>query len=59
MTSVVSYPARCSIWGDSRYRGNCDGRLFKNLVLRYRAERVADPALCCSQRRVTSLAVPV
>jgi hypothetical protein len=45
MTSVVSYPARCSLWGDSRYRGNCDGRLFKNLVLRYRAKRVADPML--------------
>jgi len=43
MTSVVSYPDRCALWGDSRYRGNCDGRLFKNLVLRYRARRVADP----------------
>jgi len=43
MTSVVSYPKRCSLWGDSRYRGNCDGRLFKNLVLRYGARRVADP----------------
>jgi len=43
MTSVVSYPQRCSLWGDSRFRGNCDGRLFKNLVLRYRAKRVADP----------------
>jgi hypothetical protein len=45
MTSVVSYPNRCSLWGDSRYRGNCDGRLFKNLVLRYKAKRVADPML--------------
>jgi hypothetical protein len=45
MTSVVSYPTRCSLWGDARYRGNCDGRLFKNLVLRYRAKRVADPML--------------
>jgi hypothetical protein len=45
MTSVVSYPNRCSLWGDSCYRGNCDGRLFKNLVLRYRARRVADPML--------------
>lgn len=45
MTSVVSYPERCSLWGDSRYRGNCDGRLFKNLVLRYRAKRVADPMM--------------
>ena len=43
MTSVVSYPQRCPLWGDSRYRGNCDGRLFKNLVLRYGARRVADP----------------
>ena len=43
MTSVVSYPTRCSLWGDGRFRGNCDGRLFKNLVLRYRAKRVADP----------------
>jgi len=43
MTSVVSYPNRCSLWGDSRYRGNCDGRLFKNLVLRYHVRKVADP----------------
>ena len=45
MTSVVSYPNRCTLWGDSRFRGNCDGRLFKNLVLRYKARRVADPML--------------
>jgi len=45
MTSVVSYPNRCSLWGDSRYRGNCDGQLFKNLVLRYGAKRVADPMM--------------
>jgi len=43
MTSVVSYPTRCSLWGDARYPGNCDGRLFKNLVLRYQARKVADP----------------
>lgn len=43
MTSVVSYPNRCALWGDSRYRGNCDGRLFKDLVLRYGAKHVADP----------------
>jgi hypothetical protein len=43
MTSVVSYPVRCSEFGDSRFRGNCDGRLFKNLVLRYGAREVADP----------------
>ena len=45
MTSVVSYPSRCSLWGKSSFRGNCDGRLFKNLVLRYKAKRVADPML--------------
>ena len=45
MTSVVSYPARQNAWGDYRFRGNCDGRLFKNLVLRYRAKKVADPML--------------
>ena len=43
MTSVVSYPNRCSLFGDSHYRGNCDGRLIKNLILRYDAKRVADP----------------
>jgi len=45
MTSLVSYPERCRHWGDSRFRGNCDGRLFKNLVLRYGATRVADPMM--------------
>ena len=45
MTSVVSYPNRCSLFGKSNFRGNCDGRLFKNLVLRYGAKRVADPML--------------
>ncbi len=45
MTSVVSYPNRQNTWGEYRFRGNCDGRLFKNLVLRYRAKRVADPML--------------
>jgi len=43
MTSVVSYPNRYNAWGDHRYRGNCDGRLFKDLVLRYGARKVADP----------------
>jgi hypothetical protein len=43
MTSVVSYPSRANQWGDCKYRGNCDGRLFKNLVLRYKAKRVVDP----------------
>lgn len=45
MTSLVSYRERCSLWGDARYRGNCDGRLFKDLVLRYAAKRVADPMM--------------
>ena len=43
MTSVVSYPSRCRLWGDSWYRGNCDGRLIKDLILRYGARKVADP----------------
>ena len=45
MTSVVSFPERCSLWGDNRFRGNCDGQLFKNLVLRYRMKSVADPMM--------------
>lgn len=43
MASVVSYPNRCSLWGSPRYRGNCDGRLIKDLILKYGASRVADP----------------
>jgi hypothetical protein len=43
--SVVSYPSRCRAWGDSRYRGNCDGTLFKELLLRYRPKTVADPMM--------------
>ena len=43
MSSVVSYPNRCTLWGDSRYRGNCDGRLIKDLILLYDATSVADP----------------
>ncbi len=45
MTSVVSYPQRYNRWGRSSFRGNCDGRLFKNLVLRYKAKRIGDPML--------------
>ncbi len=45
ITSVVSYPTRCAAWGDARYRGNCDGRLFPSLLQRYRPRRVADPML--------------
>ena len=43
MTSVVSYANRCQLWGDSKYRGNCDGNLIKNLILKYSVKRVADP----------------
>lgn len=45
MTSVVSFPQRCSLWGQGRYPGNCDGRLFLGLVLRWNAKRIADPML--------------
>lgn len=45
MTSVVSYPKRCPLWGDARYPGNCDGTLFRELVLRYGARSVADPMM--------------
>jgi hypothetical protein len=45
MTSVISYPNRCSLWGNNAYKGNCDGRLIKNLILRYNAKNVADPMM--------------
>lgn len=43
MTSLVSYPKRCALWGSWQFRGNCDGTLFLNLLRRYRPHRVADP----------------
>jgi len=43
MTSVVSYPNRMALWGSSTYRGNCDGRLVKDLICRYGARKVGDP----------------
>jgi len=43
--SVVSYPDRVRLWGDGGYRGNCDGRLFLNLLLQYRPRTVADPMM--------------
>ena len=43
--SVVSYPSRCQAWGKSSYRGNCDGTLFKELLVRYRPKTVADPMM--------------
>ncbi|MBA5868110.1 MAG: hypothetical protein GDA67_15565 [Nitrospira sp. CR1.3] len=42
-SSIVSYPDRCPLWGDARYRGNCDGRLLKSLIIRYRPWSIADP----------------
>jgi len=42
MTLVVSYLDR-GPFGDSKYPGNCSGRLVKDLILRYGARRVADP----------------
>ena len=45
LTSVVYYPTRCKLWGDANYRGNCDGTLFKELVLRYKPGRVTDPMM--------------
>ncbi len=45
MTSLVSYPTRCHLWGDAGYRGNCDGTLVKDLVLHYGARKVADPMM--------------
>lgn len=43
--SIVSYPDRAKQWGDGKYRGNCDGRLFLNLLLQYRPKAVADPMM--------------
>ena len=43
LCSVVSYPDR-GPWGDSRYRGNCSGHLIKDLILRFSAKSVFDPA---------------
>lgn len=45
LVSLVSYPDRCNAWGDGRYRGNCDGRLFLQLVRHYQPRSVADPML--------------
>lgn len=45
MTSLVSFPQRCNLWGDPRFHGNCDGTLFKELVLRYEPKSVADPMM--------------
>ena len=44
-SSVVSFPKRQNRWGSNRYRGNCDGRIFADLVRRYKATSVADPMM--------------
>lgn len=43
--SVVSHGRRLNRWGSNKYRGNCDGRIFADLVLRYGAKSVADPMI--------------
>ncbi len=43
VTSVVSHPNRCLLRGSSPYRGGCDRRLIRDLILRYGARKVADP----------------
>jgi hypothetical protein len=40
---VVSYPDR-GPWGNNSYRGNCSGHLVKELILRFKAQCVFDPA---------------
>lgn len=45
LTSLVSYPVRCKLWGDGGYRGNCDGTLLRDLVLHYGPRRVGDPMM--------------
>lgn len=44
-TSWVSSPKRNNRWGDAKFRGNCDGTLFRDLVLRYRPHSIADPMM--------------
>ena len=41
--SVVSCPDR-GPWGQAGYRGNCTGHLVKDLILRFKARSVFDPA---------------
>ena len=38
--SLVSFPNRNNSWGDPRFRSNCEGSLFKELVLHYQPARV-------------------
>jgi hypothetical protein len=43
LCSVVSYPGR-GPWGNAQYRGNCSGHLPRDLILRFKAQSVFDPA---------------
>ncbi len=43
--SIIPASRRYNRWGSNRYRGNCDGRLFADLILRYGAKSVADPMI--------------
>jgi hypothetical protein len=43
LCSVVSYPNR-GPWGNAQYRGNCSGWLVKDLILRFKAQSIFDPA---------------
>lgn len=43
ITSLVSYPKRNYRWGDPKFPGNCDGSLFRDLVLLYTPQSIADP----------------
>lgn len=44
-SSWVSTPQRDNRWGDPQFRGNCDGTLFRDLILRYDPKSVADPMM--------------
>lgn len=41
MQSIVSYPERGE-YGNSRYRGNCSGRLIEDIIEQYRLEGLSD-----------------
>ena len=41
MKSVVSYEERGN-YGNSRYRGNCSGRLIEDLIDQYKLESLSD-----------------
>ncbi|MBE0427778.1 MAG: hypothetical protein IBX72_14180, partial [Nitrospirae bacterium] len=41
--SVVSYPHR-GLYGDAKWRGNCPGRLIKDLLLFFKPKYFCDPA---------------